>query len=60
MASRPTATHRDRRCFADRAGVGGHGHDHEHQEEAEHELPQERLALRADRPAGADVGDVPE
>src|SRR5439155_11926424 len=54
------AANRNRCSFADRAGIGRDGHDHEHQEEGEHELPEERLTLRAARQAGSHVADVAE
>ena len=44
----------------DRARVGRDGQDHEQQERGQHELPEERLRLRAGRQRRADVRDVPE
>ena len=51
---------RDRGGLTDRPRVGGDGHDHEHEEEREHELPEERLSLRAARKRRAVVGVVAE
>ena len=54
------AANGDRGSLTDGPGVGRDGHDDEHEEEAQHELPEEGLALRAAGERRSDVGDVAE